>query len=44
MALKHAGLNDSKNALDLFQGYDDDGNGELDYDEFEMIAKTIFSI
>ena len=44
VALKMAGLKDSKNALDLFQGFDGDGNGELDFDEFEHIAKTVFSI
>ena len=43
VALKNMGLKDSKNALDLFQGFDINGDGELDFDEFAHIAKTVFA-
>ena len=39
--LKLLGLKDTKTALDLFHGFDVNGDGELDFDEFEHIAKTV---
>ena len=39
--LRSMGLKDTKNALELFNGFDADGNGELDFEEFLHIAKTV---
>ena len=39
--LRSMGLKDMKNALDLFDGFDEDGNAELDFDEFYQIAKRV---
>ena len=41
--LKIVGLKDMKNALDLFHGFDENGDGELDFDEFTYIAKTVLT-
>ena len=40
-ALKLVGLKDSKNALELFQGFDMNSDGELSVEEFEDIAKKL---
>ena len=39
--LKTAGLTDSKQALELFDGFDRDSDGKLDLDEFMKIAKIL---
>ena len=39
--LKKVGLKDTKSALDLFQGFDVNGDGQLSFEEFEHIAKTV---
>lgn len=39
--LKTAGLTDSKQALELFDGFDRDSDGKLDLEEFMKIAKIL---
>jgi len=40
-ALKMVGLKDTKTAIDIFQGFDIDGDGELTFDEFFQIALKV---
>ena len=39
--LEKAGLTSGKQALEVFSGFDTDGNGSLDFDEFTKIAKAL---
>lgn len=39
--LRKAGLTDSKQALELFDGFDRDSDGSLDFEEFLTIAKVL---
>lgn len=39
--LRSMGLKDTKNAMDLFNSFDADGSMQLDFDEFEHIAKKL---
>lgn len=39
--LEKAGLANGKQALEVFAGFDQDQNGQLDFDEFKKIAKIL---
>ena len=39
--LKKAGLASGKQALEVFSGFDQDGDGKLDFEEFARIAKIL---
>merc|ERR1719478_1127138 len=39
--LKTAGLANGKQALEVFSGFDEDGDGNLDFDEFAKIASIL---
>ena len=39
--LKKAGLANGKQALEVFSGFDEDDDGQLDFDEFCKIAKIL---
>jgi len=39
--LAKAGLTNGKQALEVFSGFDEDGDGSLDFEEFQKIAKIL---
>jgi len=39
--LKQAGLANGKQALEVFEGFDKDSDGQLDFEEFTRIAKIL---
>jgi len=39
--LKTSGLTNGKVALEVFQGFDENSDGQLDFDEFQRIAKML---
>ena len=41
VVLKKAGLTDTAQALELFQGFDQDADGQLDFEEFTKIARIL---
>lgn len=41
MVLQKAGLANGKQALEIFEGFDEDSDGTLDFDEFCKIAKVL---
>ena len=41
VVLKKAGLTDTAQALELFQGFDQDADGSLDFEEFSKIARIL---
>ena len=41
-ALKLVGIRDNKSAMEMFAGFDTDGSGDLEFHEFEEIAKRLF--
>ena len=39
--LQKAGLANGKQALEVFQGFDQDSDGQLDFEEFTKVAKIL---